>query len=50
MAANSNTAALSKEEALKKQSKVNLIRSALPIVGLIAVFVIFNVLTKGGMW
>ena len=50
MAENSKAAAVSKEEALEKQSKMNMIRSALPIVGLIAVFVIFNVLTKGGMW
>ena len=27
-----------------------MIRQALPIIGLIAVFIIFNILTKGGMW
>lgn len=45
-----NSKAISKEEELKKLSKVNMIRSLLPIIGLVAVFVIFNVLTKGGMW
>ena len=42
--------ASSKEGQLKKVSRLNMIRQALPIIGLIAVFVIFNVLTKGGMW
>ena len=41
-----NSKAVSKEEELKKLSKVNMIRSLLPIIGLVAVFVIFNVL----MW
>ena len=45
-----NSKAVSKEEELKKLSKVNMIRSLLPIIGLVAVFVIFNVLTKRGMW
>ena len=45
-----NSKAVSKEEELKKLSQVNMIRSLLPIIGLVAVFVIFNVLTKGGMW
>ena len=45
-----NSKAVSKEEELTKLSKVNMIRSLLPIIGLVAVFVIFNVLTKGGMW
>jgi len=45
-----NSKAVSKEEELKKLSKVNMIRSLLPIIGLVAVFVIFNILTKGGMW
>ena len=45
-----NSKAVSKEEELKKLSKLNMIRSLLPIIGLVAVFVIFNVLTKGGMW
>ena len=48
MAGNTNT--LSKEEELKKRSHIALLRSLLPIIGLVAVFVIFNVLTKGGMW
>ena len=40
----------SKEGQLKKVSQMNMIRQALPIIGLIAVFIIFNILTKGGMW
>ncbi len=35
---------------LKKQRVINLVRSALPIIGLIAVCVIFNILTEGSMW
>lgn len=40
----------SKAQALRKQSKKNMIRSALPIIGLIAVCIIFNILTDGSMW
>ncbi|MCR5507607.1 MAG: ABC transporter permease [Lachnospiraceae bacterium] len=40
----------SKSGALKKQSVINLIRSSLPIIGLIAVCIVFNILTKGNMW
>ncbi len=36
--------------ALGKPSVINMIRSSLPIIGLIAVCIIFNVLTKGSMW
>ena len=50
MAGKNNIAADSKELALKKQSRMSLIRSALPIVGLIVVFLVFNVLTQGGLW
>lgn len=35
---------------LKKQHVINLIRSSLPIIGLIAVCIIFNILTDGNMW
>ncbi len=35
---------------LKKQSIMRMIRSALPIIGLIAVCIIFNILTHGSMW
>ena len=35
---------------LKKQSVLKMIRSALPIIGLIAVCIIFNILTHGSMW
>ena len=39
-----------KAEQLKKKISFGVIRSALPIVGLIAVCIIFNILTKGSMW
>jgi ribose transport system permease protein len=29
---------------------MNTVRAALPIIGLVVVFIVFNVLTKGGMW
>ncbi len=45
-----NAAAVSKEDQLKKQSTMNMVRAALPIIGLVVVFIVFNVLTKGGMW
>ena len=44
-----NTTALSKEDELKKRSQMALLRSLLPIIGLVVVFIIFNVLTKGRM-
>lgn len=34
----------------KKQQIISLIRSSLPIIGLIAVCIIFNILTDGNMW
>ena len=39
-----------KSNLLKKQSMVNTIRSVLPIIGLVAVCIIFNILTDGNMW
>ena len=48
--ANKEKTAVSKVEALKRQSAIHVIRSLLPIIGLIAVCIIFNVLTKGSMW
>ena len=39
-----------KDSALKKQAIINMLRSALPIIGLVAVFIVFNTLTKGNMW
>ena len=48
MALNNNQAP-SKEAELKKFSKMSLIRSLLPIAGLIIIFVIFNILTNGRM-
>ena len=50
MTGKNNIAADSKELALKKQSRMSLIRAALPIVGLIVVFLVFNILTHGGLW
>ena len=47
MAEKTNTA--SREAELKKRSNMALLRSILPIAGLIAVFVVFNILTKGRM-
>ncbi len=41
---------VSKEGALKKQSAINVLRSLLPVIGLIVVCVLFNILTKGSMW
>lgn len=35
---------------IKKSNVVNLLRSSLPIIGLIAVCIIFNILTDGNMW
>ena len=47
MSGNTNT--LSKEEQLKKRSHMALLRSLLPIIGLVVVFIVFNILTKGRM-
>lgn len=41
--------ALSKEEEMAKASRMNMIRTYLPVVGLVAIFVLFNFLTNGGM-
>ena len=41
---------VSKEGALKKQSAINILRSLLPVIGLIVVCILFNILTKGSMW
>ena len=49
MAEQKNVGTVSREEELKKLSKVSLVRSLLPIIGLVVVFIIFNILTKGGM-
>ena len=45
----STTITVSKDEELKKLSRVSMIRSLLPIAGLIIIFVLFNILTKGRM-
>ncbi|MBO7333356.1 MAG: ABC transporter permease [Lachnospiraceae bacterium] len=44
------TVKVEKNNGLRKQDTINMIRSALPIIGLVAVFIIFNILTKGNMW
>ena len=41
---------IDKTEALKKQKLLKMFRSALPIIGLIVVCIVFNVLTDGSMW
>ena len=49
MALFSKNTEASKDEELKNLSKMTLIRSLLPIVGLIIIFIVFNVLTNGRM-
>lgn len=49
MADQTKNTAVSREEELKKLSKVSLVRSLLPIIGLVVIFIVFNVLTHGGM-
>ena len=44
-----NTKEVSREQELKKRSNMSLIRSLLPVAGLVIVFIIFNALTKGNM-
>ena len=44
-----NNPSVSKDAELKKFSKMSLIRSLLPIAGLIIIFIIFNILTNGRM-
>lgn len=43
------TNAVSREEELKKLSTMSMVRSLLPIVGLVVVFIVFNALTGGRM-
>lgn len=43
------TAALTEEDEMKKASRMSLFRTLLPIVGLVIIFVIFNILTNGAM-
>ncbi len=49
MTAKTNNVSVSRDEELKKVSRMSLIRTLLPIVGLIVVFVVFNILTGGRM-
>lgn len=47
--ANENANAVSKEKELNKFSKMAMLRRLLPVVGLVAIFILFNVLTGGRM-
>ena len=49
MAGNSKARTMTREEELAKAARLSLVRSILPVIGLIAVFIIFNILTKGRM-
>ena len=49
MAEQTKTGAVSREQELSKLSRMSLVRSLLPIIGLVAVFIVFNVLTNGRM-
>lgn len=45
MGSQANTKSTDKEQQLKKVSKMSLIRSLLPIVGLVVIFMLFNFMT-----
>ena len=45
MGSQANTKSTDKEQQLKKASKMSLIRSLLPIVGLVVIFMLFNFMT-----
>lgn len=47
--ANSANTAVSKEEAVSKAANAARIRAILPLIGLVAVFILFNILTGGGL-
>ncbi len=49
MAEQTKTGAVSRDAELSKLSRMSLVRSLLPIIGLVAVFIVFNVLTNGRM-
>ena len=49
MAENTAVKNESKEAQLAKASRMNMIRSILPVVGLVGIFLLFNILTGGGM-
>ncbi len=46
---NNSAAAVSRDEELKRLSVMSTVRAVLPIVGLVLVFIVFNVLTAGRM-
>ncbi|MDO4632918.1 MAG: ABC transporter permease [Eubacteriales bacterium] len=50
MAENTSAKEVSREEELKKMSRISMIRSILPIAGLVIVFIVFNILTAGRMY
>lgn len=47
--AKENAKAVSKEQELNKFSQMAMLRRLLPVVGLVAIFILFNVLTGGRM-
>lgn len=49
MANNASTAAATKDESMKKANRMSTIRAILPIIGLVVVFILFNILTGGQM-
>ncbi len=49
MANSANTKTVSKEDSMKKAKRMEMIRAGLPIVGLAAIFILFNALTGGAM-
>ncbi len=49
MAEQTKTGAVSRDAELSKLSRMSLVRSLLPIIGLVVVFIVFNVLTNGRM-
>ncbi len=49
MANSANTKTAVKEDSMKKTKRMELIRAGLPVVGLVVIFILFNILTKGAM-
>lgn len=47
--ANTNAASAKKEESLKKVNRTLIVREFLPVIGLVAIFLLFNILTQGAM-
>ena len=47
--ANENTKVKTKDEEMKKFSRMQMLRRILPLIGLVVVFLLFNTLTNGRM-